>query len=74
MLKADDGNAIAGALPSLRPRVGASVPCAEIITDRTPELSRSQNQVNPNDSNINKPSLEINASRQFTPWLYEQNL
>ncbi|MEH2437960.1 MAG: TIGR03032 family protein [Nostoc sp.] len=48
--------------------------CGKIITNRTPELSRSQSQVNPNDSNINKPSLEINASRQFTPWLYEQNL
>ncbi len=30
--------------------------------------------MNPNDSTINKPSLEINASRQFTAWLYEQNL
>lgn len=30
--------------------------------------------MNPNESTINKPSLEINASRQFTAWLYEQNL
>ncbi|MEH2071803.1 MAG: TIGR03032 family protein [Nostoc sp.] len=30
--------------------------------------------MNPSDNNIDKPSLEINASRQFTAWLYEQNL
>lgn len=30
--------------------------------------------MNPNESTTNKPSLEINASRQFTAWLYEQNL
>ncbi|MEH1934053.1 MAG: TIGR03032 family protein [Nostoc sp.] len=30
--------------------------------------------MNPSDSTIDKPSLEINASRQFTAWLYEQNL
>lgn len=30
--------------------------------------------MNSSDSNIDKPSLEINASRQFTAWLYEQNL
>ena len=25
-------------------------------------------------ANTTSPSLEITASRQFTPWLYEQNL
>nr|WP_269144858.1 TIGR03032 family protein [Nostoc sp. WHI] len=50
------------------------LPCDEILIYRTPELLRSLCQVNPSDSTIDKPSLEINASRQFTAWLYEQNL
>jgi len=49
------------------------VPCGEILTDPTLELLRSLSQVNSSDSTI-KPSLELNASRQFTAWLYEQNL
>ncbi|MEH2265860.1 TIGR03032 family protein [Nostoc sp.] len=67
------------ALLSLRSTVGESsqklfLPCGEILTYRTSELSRSLCQVNPSDRTTDKPSLEINASRQFTAWLYEQNL